>query len=203
LTIDALVSNRSESTVRMGDGERMLYQYCKQSPGKTVCSPDSPLGNDWLESFCCKDIPTDLLRERIRIAAEECTWFAPQIMGMWRPAWAIAEVFATRDHYVDNWFVRQWTRPMQDQLLEAAGTVLLIHADGAVTSSITGRARTAEVISMNHWNQGDGVIERACQSTARLVLFAGGPANKYIAPKIAASGKVVLDLGQAMAKEWC
>jgi hypothetical protein len=91
---------------------------------------------------------------------------------------------------------------MQQQLIRAANGVLFIHADPDLRESFVSRiGKKASAIALCDWRQSEEVIDFASRSDAQLVLFSGGPAGKYIGPKIAAGGKVVLDLGSA-ASEW-
>lgn len=212
---DALITNKPVSVVRMGDGDVIVNRFARSVSSDTLvrapiayCFLDqyAELDSHWLETFGCNLIPAGMLRERSIYAAEKCTYYAPQIMGMQNETWKVAEYYPLRERYVDNWFVRQWNQPMQEQLFRLAGHVLIIHGEEQVRKRVCARIETqgvhAEAIHMNHWNEAEAVIEQARQSQARLVLFAGGPANKYISPRIAESGKVVIDVGQALAKEW-
>lgn len=207
LVADALVSGEELSVVRMGDGEKALFEHCQNNPGTTIT--DAPWGAIWLHSFGCYGINADVLLHRLKDAAEGSTYFAPQIMGIQRPEFGVVDTFESRPRFVDNWFVRQWSKKLQDQLFKQAGQVLFIHGSQEVRQKVAARIEsagaTAECWEMETWEQGDPVIDRAKEHNAPLVLFSGGPANKYIAPAIARSGpvpKVVLDLGQAAAMEW-
>ncbi len=202
LVADALVSGKALSVVRMGDGEKRLYEYCKDHSDGFVT--DEPFGEEWLRYMGCYEIPAKELALRLEIAAMECTYFAPQIMGIQRPEFWLGGILTTRTSYIDNWFVRQWSRDLQDKLLRKS-RVLFLHASGEVREKVAARSNTVECWEMSVWQQADEIIERAKNNAAKLVLFSGGPANKYIGPKIATSGyfpKVVLDLGQAAQKEW-
>jgi hypothetical protein len=201
---NALVSKMNESVVRMGDGEKELYKYCQAHPDRQV-DKQAPWGEDWQKMMGCHGIPCGELVNRIQEAAEQCTYFAPQVMGIQRPDWRITEFFH-RDIYVDNWFVREWTREMQDRLYYAAKGVTVIHGSTDVLHQVADRVLkqgvAVNMVCMKTWHDGDSVIKQVEAIPDRLVLFAGGPANKYIAPRIAAQNKVVLDIGQALAKEW-
>jgi hypothetical protein len=206
IVADYLVKKEGMSVVRMGDGERMLYVHCRDNQGTVVRPPKSPLDETWLREFGCLDIPTDELLRRIRDAARDATYFAPQIMGLQRPEFAVAKLFEPRGRYVDNWFVREWSRMHQDRLLTAAGRVLFIHGKSEVRDSFAARVGAlgvaVETVHMQEWRDALPAIASITNSAAPLVLFSGGPANKFIAIHAAAARKVAIDLGQAAAKEW-
>src|SRR4051794_29077729 len=112
IVADALVSHRSLSVVRMGDGERQLFEMC-QSAALGAALRECPWGETWMHEFGCYDIPMEKLKRRLRAAAEDSHFFAPQIMGIQRPEFQVACLFRTRARYVDNWFVREWSRQLQ------------------------------------------------------------------------------------------
>jgi len=207
---DALMSQEPLSLVRMGDGEKYLFQHCQKGlPDVTVKPPNSPFNEQWLRGLGCYDIPNAEMVRRLKIAAEESTYYAPNIMGIQMESFSVADLFAYRKRYVDNWFVRTWSRKLQDQLLRASRQVLFINADKKAHATFTNRMLSlglmADCIEMSTWRQADSVIEQAKSNVAPLVLFAGGPASKHIAPAIATTGckpKVVLDLGHAATMEW-
>lgn len=207
---NALVSQDPLSLVRMGDGEKFLWQHAhKGPPDQTIKPPNSPFSEAWLKGLGCYDIPNSEMLRRLHIAAEECSHFAPNIMGIQRDDFGVAQMFGPRDRYVDNWCVRSWSRKHQDQLISSSDGVLIIHADRVIREKLVARVnalgRFCSSLEMATWQQADEVIEAAKRDYDQLVLFAGGPAGKHIAPAIAGGGcraKVVLDLGHAAAEEW-
>jgi hypothetical protein len=210
IVADALVSGLPLSVVRMGDGEKALFLQCMKAPlGSTIRPPNSPFNEEWLRGIGCFDIPSTELARRLKVAAEESTYYAPNIMGIQRGVFGVASLFASRDRFVDNWFVRTWSKGLQEQLLKQARHVLFIHARRDIREIFASRVRSLglqiDCVAMETWRDADSVIAQAVANDARLVLFAGGPAGKYIAPAIATGGnrpKVVLDLGHAASAEW-
>jgi hypothetical protein len=194
----------------MGDGEKRLFEHCASHGGEVV-PPNSPFDRAWLRQMGCLGIPCGELYVRLKRAAEECTYFAPQLMGAQRPEFDVAATFRPRDRYVDNWFVREWETKLQDALLRAAKKVCFIHGDEAVIGKFRKRfigSAPNGLLAVHQlccWKESDEVVERVKNDDAPLVLYAGGPAGKFIGPAIASGGgrpKVVIDLGQAAAKEW-
>lgn len=213
LVANALAHRTPLSVVRMGDGEKGLYQICQDQSKQGEAHYEQgrltgcPWGDDWLDQMGVRNIPIAALANRIVMAANNCTYFAPQIMGIQRSEFALHHLFRLREFYVDNWFVREWSHKMQDQLLTAAGKVLFIHGRPDVSVAFHNRCQDlqiqVEIISMRTWADAGRAIAEGVTSDAPLVLFSGGPANKFIAPEICKHrSAVVLDLGQAAEKEW-
>jgi hypothetical protein len=191
---DALVSGKPLSVVRMGDGERTLFRYAlDQFPDRPLLPSHSPVPEAWLEKQGCLGITCGELLARLRYAAEHASYFAPNVVGLQQEAMATANLFRPRERYVDNWFVHAWDSCMQQQLLQRAGHVLVIHRYADIReqfavhwSKVLGTR--VDGLGLGNWRDTDAVIACAHANSAPLVLFAGGPAGKYIAPMIASDG---------------
>jgi hypothetical protein len=157
----------------------------------------------------CLGITKDDLYIRMQSAANECTWFAPSVSGIIRKDFSLYDRFLPRERYVDNFWCNAWDEEMKINLFKTAGHVLFIHRNAATADAMQIRAKYGiEVkvtwLKLDNWQESESVIEKASKIDAALVLFSGGPASKYIGPRIAKGGnvpKVVLDLGNA-ADHW-
>jgi hypothetical protein len=199
---DALINQKPLSTVRMGDGERMLINECKQHQAFDG-------GHSLIELFDeakrknmgINGITHNELYRRLQRAGNECTYFCPSVSGLTQSGYALHQFFAYRDTYVDNFFVNIWDTASKIALYRAAGKILLIHRNAETADALQINCRRhlgvdVSFIQMDDWRQSERVVERACASDARLVLFAAGPASKYISADIVNnSNKVALDLG--------
>jgi hypothetical protein len=202
---DTLLNRKPMSTVRMGDGERLLLDACvtaaKEGRSDQVVTE---YDENWRQRMGIVDITYGELYKRIRRAGTECTHFGPNISGITQEAYRVHEYFDERTEYVDNFWVNIWSQQAQAELYKAAGRVLFIHRNPNTYNALARRAKAelnveVDFIEMNDWRQGQSVINRAIGNRAPLVLFAGGPALKYISPDIAAhSNKVVLDIGNSV-----
>lgn len=209
LVANALTRGHGLSVVRMGDGEKYLFEHALKGKPLDMLTPPYPINDKWLEVHGCVGISNWGVVQRLKDAAETSTYFAPNIMGIQSGVFGVASLFARRERYVDNWFCRMWSRKHQDQLLVAAKHVLFIHPLQSVRSvfakRVAGLGVNVDCLDFHTWQQDTEVIEQARSNKAPLVLFAGGPCGKHLGPSIATGGcreKVVLDLGHAAAKEW-
>jgi hypothetical protein len=193
---DALLRNESLSVVRMGDGEVRLFQDVSDSDGVIV--PTKRHDREWLRKLGLLGIPKRLLKQRMLQAANECTYFAPSISGIWRQDYN-NHGLSKRKHYVDNFFVNSWTEEMIVNLFKAAGHVLLIHGSAEPADAMQIRAKKIGVkvsyLKLTNWEESDTVVGEAHKINAPLVLFSAGPASKYIGAEI---GGVTLDLGNSV-----
>jgi len=202
----ALVAGEALSVVRMGDGECQLMQDCiaayeTGSGDEIVDSHDDA----WLERMGVLGIAKKLLKQRLEIAANACTHFAPSLSGIQLENFRLYDLFDARTRYVDNFFCNAWTEGMKIQLFQQAKHVLFIHRSLPSADAMQIRAKYAlgvkvTYLHLSNWQEAEGVIDQASKIDAPLVLFSAGPASKYIGPEIAMSGnlpKVTLDIGNA------
>lgn len=197
----ALVSRKSLSVVRMGDGEVYLYNEAENGP----IVPKALKGDhseEWLKRLGVWNIPENILHNRLLMAAEECTYFAPSISGIWNPGYNNYGL-SYRDKYVDNFFVNDWSMDMKFALYKEAKHILLICGKTETADALQIRLKNrfkvkVTYLKLTSWEGTEDVITLASEVDAPLVLFSAGPAGKYIGPKIAANNKVVLDIGNTI-----
>jgi glycosyltransferase GT-like protein len=202
---DALDAHKALSVVRMGDGEHLLMKQCQSADPNAIALPPKDLDDQWMERLGCKGITNGELVTRLRLAAELCSHFAPSITGIQRENFNLYNFFRTRDRYVDNFFVNQWTEEMKIALFKKAQHVLFIHRNVATADAMQIRAKgglgvKVTYLKLSNWNESEGVIEKATKIDAPLVLFSAGPASKYIGPMISMGEhipKVTIDIGNA------
>jgi hypothetical protein len=200
---DALLTNKPLSVVRMGDGEHQLYKSCHENNGNKIVDDFT---EEWRVQLGVEGICYDELKRRMDIAANQCDYFAPNLHGLSMQNYNLYEYTRDRGKYVDNFFVNIWDDEHKAELIRNSGEIIFIHRNLASADALQKRVKQyfgiwTSYIHMSSWQDSDGVIEKAVQNDkAKLVLFAGGPASKYISPKIAESGKVVLDIGNSTDK---
>lgn len=203
MAIDALETGRSLSTVRMGDGERTILEEITNTEMEIplTCYDDA-----WHQRMGTFGISKMELYSRLMYAGNQCSHFAPSVSGLVHSTFDLYSYFDPRDRYLDNFFVNIWGDPYKALLFKAAGHVLFIHRNRATADAIQKRARTyfdvkVTYLEMSKWQESEDIIDKAVETDARLVLFSGGPASKYISPRIAEQSKVpkvVLDIGNSV-----
>jgi hypothetical protein len=199
---NAVISGKPLSVVRMGDGEVYLYRECLKGTGYIAPGTQGRYDGKWLRMLGCFNIPKNVLKERIEYAAAECSHFAPSISGIWRQDYN-NHYLSFRMTYVDNFFVNDWTTEMKSELYVQAKHVLLIHGSTETADALQINLKKklgvkVTFLKLTRWEDTEDIIKKAILSDASLVLFSAGPAGKYIAPRIAESNKVVLDVGNSI-----
>lgn len=198
---DALKNRKPLSVVRMGDGEHTLLTEIVNS--QYLGGPSTSYDDAWHQRMGTYGISRLELYRRLMEAGNGCTHFAPSVSGLVLESFDLFGFFDQRDHYVDNFFVNIWSDEQKIALYKEAQSIIFIHRNRATADAIQKRAKQylgvkVRYIELSRWEESDAVIADAVSDDeARLVLFAGGPASKYISPRIASSNKVVLDLGNS------
>lgn len=201
---DALASRTPLSVVRMGDGELSLLKACQ--PRLAVGRGSEVIGEqhrdeEWRTRLGFDGITYADVYRRITEAGNDCSHFAPSVSGLTMPDFELFQYFKPRNQYLDNFFVNIWQTQYKVDLYKEAGNILFIHRSRGAADALQIRCKEklgvrVSYLELNNWRQTEDVIQQAIANTdARLVLFAGGPASKYLSPRIAASNKVVLDIG--------
>ena len=198
---DALINHKPLSVVRMGDGEHTLINEILDNVD--LSAPSEAYDEAWHKRMGTYGISRLDLYNRLMEAGNTCSHFAPSVSGLALDCFNLFGYFEPRDHYVDNFFVNIWSVEQQIKLYQEAQSIIFIHRNRATADAIQKRCKQylgvkLRYLELSSWEQTDSVIADAVSDTeARLVLFAGGPASKYLSPRIATSNKVVLDLGNS------
>jgi hypothetical protein len=188
------------SIVRMSDGEEKILSWCKSHV------PNGPMNqftDTWRKKYGVDGITNGEMRRRLEDAAAECTYFAPD-----GGEWFFEKHFTKRMPFAEIYFPHRWSRGQRQYILAKAKHVLVINARMGLHKDLQSSRYNVtgcrfSHITLNHWTQSETVIDLACKHDAPLVFASCGPASKYIIPRIAQSGKVVLDMGSGAPHFWC
>lgn len=197
----AIVNRESLSVVRMGDGERKILAADDEQPFAAFESEH----DKWNVRLGIDEMPIKLLKHNILAAGNSCTYFAPSVSGISLSAYNLYKYFEPRAHYVDNFFVNDWTGEMVRMLLEASDGVMILHRkpEQIITNfkaNYTFRKEVSFIAGIkDSWSDNEAAIAAAIASPAQLILFSAGPGGKIIGPEIAkATNKVVIDVGNTL-----
>lgn len=196
---DAIVRKEGMSIVRMGDGERHLLAATDEG----VFDILEGLSAGWLKRLGIEGLSLAAIQERILEAGNSCTYFAPSVSGISYRNYHLYDYFTLRRHYLDNFFINEWTKDMIQRLLKASNGVYIMHNEHeTVIQNFQKNYDTGTHFSgfrKTSARDNEAAIKAAKESDAQLILFSAGPAGKVIGPRIAAeTNKVVLDVGNTL-----
>lgn len=194
---DALLRRKGLSVVRMGEGELKLWNCLIQ-----MGDLKEWFSKEWRVRIGVEGIDISELMNRFQTAYLDCDYFSPSISGITNPIFDLY-FLRTEQRYLDNFFINFWSEEQIVQLYKTAGHVVLLHRNEGTGFAFNRRANDylgikVTYLPLSNWSQSEDIIKQVSAMDAPLVLFSGGPASKYIAPEIAKSGKVVLDVGNSV-----
>lgn len=200
----ALQARQPLSIVRMSDGEEKIFAYSKSHPDT---APMLQFSEEWRKRFGIDGISCGEMYGRLSAAARECTYFAPDGGEEF-----FLKHFPARLPFAEIYFPHRWTRKQRVRLLQLAGTIAVVNRDLEIAnriacgqySPLTSFQRLNTFFGyLPDWRASEACIKALATDSAPLVLVSAGPASKYIIPRIAQQGKVVLDMGSGAPHFWC
>lgn len=214
IIIDRMSSGESLSVVRMGDGERQLFEDCTQAEncGKGHL-PVASFNQHWRERMGIEGITSKDLLARMAQAIYETDYYGPSVSGFTNPEYNLYSWFeicakdrAPEKPIVDNFFVNDFTDEQRICIYKQAKHVLFIHGNPNCANAFARRAKKYLALESTHlqlrnWRDAQDGIDKAAGIGWDLALVSAGPAGKWIIPELAKQGGVVLDLGNA-ADHW-
>lgn len=189
------------SVIRMADGERAFIAYSQgAAPAGFMQSPE------WLNRYGLAGADLAKVGRDLLQAGEEADFLACTISGLAWPDYRVHQYFPTRGQFIDQFYPYFWdTKERTGHILRAA-PVLLLHRDHALyVPRIAKRygVQDIEGMPLASWRDHDRIIEALKQHRAGTVLVCGGPSGKAFCVRLAkATGKVVLDVGEAITLAW-
>lgn len=195
LVVDALLSRKALSIVRVSDGERAALNYIRTH------QPEAPLlclDSGFRKRFGCDGISCGELYRRLVTASEECTYFSPTL-GFFKEPYNLLPYFFRKGPFVDELYQYTWSAEMRRALMSAASRITVLNREyrEEKTAAACPGAKFTHIY-LSNWTDAERAKEEAIAAKSPLVLMSAGLASKYIGPRIAAAtGSVVLDIGQA------
>lgn len=188
------------SAIRLSDGEKQVALFSRGAPLAYFLK--DPV---WLERYGLLGANIASVGKQLIEACEKADYAGCTISGLFLPNFRCHDVFPPRSEYIDNFFPCLWQTTGRLSCVLAAADILVMHRDcAAVTASLSKLTpRKVSGFKLNSWHDHDTAIKTCAASGAGLVLVSGGPAGKPLCVRLAKeTGKVVLDVGEALQVHW-
>lgn len=196
------IKNRTAaSVIRMSDGERAVIKHVED--GSLTEFLKDPV---WLKRFGLEGADIRKVGEELLWAGNNADYLACTVSGLYLHQYRVHNLFTARRHFIDSFYPRMWwaTHRVVDVL--RAGQVLILHRNqAALVPKLAERygLKGTEGMTLDSWRDQEGLLERVRTHAASTVLVSGGPSGKPFCVKLArVTGKVVLDVGEAMTNCW-
>lgn len=200
ITMDAIARKSPLSLIRMGDGEASIMRGAKKAY----------LTNEmWLNEYGVKGCDLFSLGEQLKRATEQADWYCPSISGLVYRDYEIISLGANRKQYGEGLFAYTWScMGRVKELMENSGGVGIVCRNSLEVADRLfmkyGKpALGVECAEYSSWNDYEFALEEIGKMKSHLVLVAGGPSAKMLCVEASKKhGKVVIDIGSALIKNW-
>ena len=208
LAVDALVTSRGMSVVRMADGEGIFLRAyrAEDAERKLTCFPgyeqvDPEVQLAFIRRIGLLGITHGELKRRLDAAAATTDYLAPSTSGIHGGSYDVYEFYGKHRRLAEHFFVNIWPRipGLIDQLYDVAGGIIFINGNTELADEFQRRlsAATVKHLKLADWSQTEEIFDRVKELPQQLVLCSVGMAGKYLVPKIGQLGKVALDVGNS------
>ena len=189
------------SVIRMADGERAIIKHTQDRSLTEFLKDPVWLKRFGLEGADLAKVGTDLL-----VAGDAADYLACTVSGLYLHQYRTHTLFPERERFIDSFYPRMWWATERVSHVLRAGQVLILHRNQeTLVPKLAERygLKGTEGMTLDSWRDQEGLLERVRTHPASTVLVSGGPSGKPFCVRLArVTGKVVLDVGEAMTNCW-
>lgn len=200
LVVDRIKRRIPTSVIRMSDGERGVIAY-----SQTGKQEGFMLDQNWLRRYGLLNVDFKKVGEDLLWAGHEADFLACTISGIFWDCFRVNQYFPERTRFIDQFYPQLWTATDRVGAVLRAGPVLVLHREHArITSQLINKyGITATGLLLNSWRDHKPLLDTLTTHPATTVLVSGGASGKAFCVRLAkATGKVVLDVGEALTSTW-
>ena len=188
------------SVIRMADGERAFIAHSKgDEPESFMLDPN------WLKRYGVIGADMKAVGRDLVEAGNSADYLACTISGLAWPNFDVYKHFPERQRFIDQFFPYFWEAKNRTGCILRAADVLVLHREHAKFVPMLSKKYGATItgLGLDSWKDHEKLIDRVKSSNAGTVLVSGGPSGKLFCVKLAReTGKVVLDIGEAIGRAW-
>jgi len=189
------------SVIRMSDGERAIMEFA--ATGKTAGFLKDPA---WLKRYGLEGADLKSVGEKLMAAGMKADYLACTISGLFWEIFKVHDRFPNRAQFIDQFYPQLWAATDRVGAVLRAGPVLVLHRQHAdIVPKLTFKygLAGADGMMLNSWKDQPALLDKVAAHPAQTVLVSGGASGKPFAVLLAeTTGKVVLDVGEALTGVW-
>lgn len=201
LLIDRVRRSVPTSLIRLSDGERAYMAYA-QGEEKAPFMRDPK----WLARYGLTDCDPKKVGRELLECGNQADYLACTISGLFWDIYKLHPYFSNRPQFIDQfWPALMACTDRVGALLRSGPTLVLHREQHAIVPALRDRYGLVDCngMELNSWKDHEGLYEAVGAHHAKLVLVSGGASGKAFIVKLAQkTGKVVLDVGEAMQGCW-
>lgn len=201
LLIDRIRKRVPTSLIRMSDGERAFIE-CALSGRKEPFMADPK----WLTRYGLKGADQVSVGRDLLWAGNHADFLACTISGLFLDNFNVHQHFPDRPHFIDQFWPQFFkTTDRVGPFLSQAPCLVLHREHESIVPALKEKYGLSDVsgMTLNSWHDHARLMDRVLDHHARLVLVSGGASGKAFIVRLAShTGKVVVDVGEAMQGCW-
>jgi hypothetical protein len=201
MLIDRIKKQVPTSVIRMSDGERSIIVHSQGGETAAWLRDAQWLRRYGLTGADLTQVGTDLLW-----AGKEADFLACTISGLFWDIFRVHQFFPDRTQFIDQFYPQLWKATDRVGAVLRAGPVLILHREHARLTQVFKKLYKLPDITglpLNSWQDHANYLLRLKQHPASTILVSGGAYGKVFCVRLAqVTGKVVLDVGEAMTGQW-
>ena len=199
---DRLYRKVPTSVVRFSDGERAAIVVSEGG------DPIPEFKNDnWLERYGLLGADMRAVGANVLKAGNEADFVACSISGLYLPYYRTWTWFKERKQFVDQFYPTLWnaTDRVGAVFASSPNGIIVVHRNA---DTLLGKLRHKYHVEgcsvpMKSWQEHNQVMKAITKRPEQLVLVSGGASGKLFCVQLAkVTGKVVLDVGEALESIW-
>ena len=201
LLIDRVRNHEPTSLIRMSDGERAFMAHA-QGADKTHFMRDPA----WLSRYGLTGCDPKKVGNDLLWAGKEADFLACTISGLFWDIYVLHTFFPERRQFIDQFWPQLMACTDRVGALLRSGPTLVLHREHAsIVPVLSTKHNLVDCSGMrlDSWRDHEHLMGAVATHHARIVLVSGGASGKAFIVRLAkATGKVVLDVGEAMQGCW-
>lgn len=201
LLIDRIKRHIPTSLVRMSDGERAYMAHARGEEKAGFMRDPQWLARYGLTGCDARKVGGDLLW-----AGNEADFLACTISGLFWNIYELHPYFPNKPFFIDQFWPQLMASTDRVGALLRSGPVLVLHREQhSIVPVLRERYGLVDVngMELNSWKDHEWLMGAVATHHARIVLVSGGASGKAFIVRLAKhTGKVVLDVGEAMQGCW-
>jgi hypothetical protein len=196
------------SVIRQSDGELGFIRYAQQSQaGRTPTRAWYMYNAGWLKRYGVEGADYAEIGRALLYAGKNADYLGCPIAGTYWDDFASYTAFPERTQFVDQFYPLFWEAAGRvGPILRMSSIMVLHHEATAVCEALVEKydLDVATGFPLNNWRDHTEARMAVMESDAGIILVSGGPMGKAFCVDLARdSGRVVLDVGEALGKVWC
>ena len=200
--VDRIKRGVPTSVIRMSDGERAIMAVSRGEPAAGFLNDQNWLRRYGLMGANLRQVGADLLW-----AGKEADYLACTISGLFWNIFRVHPYFPERQQFIDQFYPQMWNCTDRVGAVLRAGPVLVLHREHARLAPLLAKKYGLSDIDgaiLNSWQDHNKLLVQVKAHLAKTVLVSGGASGKPFCVRLAKeTGKVVLDVGEALTGVWC